>query len=67
MIEIKMRNGDSFFIQVALIESILEREGNTSEIVTTTGNRYNSIWSKEKIAEKINSFVFRSTSDASGE
>jgi len=61
MIEIKMRNGETFFLQVSLIEALLEREGNTTEIVTTTGKFYHSIWSKDKIANLINDFVFRSS------
>jgi len=64
MIEIKMRNGDTIFLRVSLIEAILEREGNTSEIITTTNRRYYSLWSKEKIADLINNFMSRSVPDA---
>lgn len=64
MVEIAGRNGsESFFLQVALIETILEREGNTSEIITTTHRHYFSIWSKEKIAQVINDFVFRTAKE----
>ena len=61
MIEIAGINGSaSFFLNVAEIESIFEREGNTSEIVMLSEWRYRSIWSKDKIAEKINQFIIAS-------
>ena len=63
MIEIAGRHNGSFFLQASLIESIIEREGNTCEIITTTGTHYVSIWSKEKVAQKINEFIFRQGSD----
>jgi uncharacterized protein YlzI (FlbEa/FlbD family) len=59
MIEIAARNGNgSFFLNFAEIESILEGEGDTSEIVMISDRRYFSIWSKEKVAGKINQFIF---------
>ena len=55
MIEIRDRRGDStFYLAVDLIEAIFEREGNMSEIRTTTGRLYTSIESKDSIAEKVN-------------
>jgi hypothetical protein len=59
MIEIAARNGNaSFYLKVSEVESIFEAEGNTSEIITISGNHYASIWPKEKIAQKINQFIF---------
>jgi hypothetical protein len=45
-------------LKVSEVESIFEAEGNTSEIITISGNHYASIWPKEKIAQKINQFIF---------
>lgn len=57
MVEIAGRHEGSFFLQASLIESIFEREGDTSEIVTTTGKCYLSIWPKEKVARIVNEFL----------
>jgi len=54
MISLKARNGgDTFYLNTELIESIVEREGNTSQITLTNGHIYTSIESPEKIANRV--------------
>jgi uncharacterized protein YlzI (FlbEa/FlbD family) len=54
MIAIKTRNGgDTFYLNIELIESIIEREGNTSEIRLTNGHIYTSIESPKSIANRV--------------
>ena len=61
LVEIRSGSGDGcYYLNTDLIESIFEREGDTCEIILSNGNRYSSIWSKQKVAEKVNG-VLRST------
>jgi hypothetical protein len=54
MISVKSRRGDSMcYLNTQLIECIIEREGNTSEIVLTSGHIYTSIESPKTISERI--------------
>lgn len=54
MILLKDLHGNEYHLNIDLIESILERQGNTSEIILINGKRYTSIYSPEKISNKIN-------------
>ena len=54
MLSLKTRvGGDTFYLNVDLIESIIEREGNTSEIRLTNGKVYSSIESPQQIANRV--------------
>ena len=54
MIALKTRvAGDTFYLNVSLIETIIEREGNTSEIRLTNGNIYTSIESPQQVANRV--------------
>lgn len=54
MILLKDLHGNEYHLNIDLIESILERQGNTSEIILTNGKRYTSIESPRYISNKIN-------------
>lgn len=57
MIALKTRvGGYTFYLNVDLIESIIEREGNTSEIRLTNGNVYLSIESPDQVSKRV-SFI----------
>lgn len=43
MILLKDLHGNEFHLNIDLIESILERQGNTSEVVLINGKRYSCI------------------------
>jgi uncharacterized protein YlzI (FlbEa/FlbD family) len=53
MISIKAYGDEKFYINTDLIESIIERQGNTSEIRLTNGHIYTSIESPEKLSNRI--------------
>jgi len=54
MIALKTRSGgDTYHLNTELIEAIIEREGNTSEIRLTNGHVYTSIESPHSIANRI--------------
>jgi uncharacterized protein YlzI (FlbEa/FlbD family) len=54
MIALKTRiGGDTFYLNIDLIESIIEREGNTSEIRLTNGKIYSSIEAPDTISNRI--------------
>ncbi len=53
MISLRIRGGDTFYLNVDLIESIIEREGNTSEIRLTNGKIYSSIESPDQLANRV--------------
>ena len=54
MISLRPRaGGDTFYLNVDLIESIIERQGNTSEIRLTNGKIYSSIESPEQLANRV--------------
>jgi uncharacterized protein YlzI (FlbEa/FlbD family) len=54
MISLKTRSGgDTFYLNTELIESIVEREGNTSEIRLTNGHVYTSIESPGSISNRV--------------
>ena len=54
MIALKTRiGGDTFYLNIDLIESIIEREGNTSEIRLTNGKIYSSIEAPDTISKRI--------------
>lgn len=54
MIRIKSRNGQNeYWLNVDLIETILECEGNTSEIILTNGHIYRSIEPPNQIANRV--------------
>lgn len=53
MISLRVRGGDTYYLNVDLIESIIEREGNTSEIRLTNGKVYSSIESPEQLANRV--------------
>lgn len=53
MISLRIRGGDPYYLNVDLIESIIEREGNTSEIRLTNGKIYTSIESPEQLANRV--------------
>ena len=52
MISIK-GNYETFYINADLVESIIERQGNTSEIRLTNGKIYSSIESPEKVSKRV--------------
>lgn len=54
IVALKTRRGDIFYINTELVEAIYEREGNTSEILLTTGRRYDCIHSMDTVAAIIN-------------
>ncbi len=55
MIAIRDQHGvGMFYLAAELIEAIMEDRGNTCEIRTTTGRIYNSIESKDDLAERVN-------------
>lgn len=53
MISLRIHGGDTFYLNVDLIESIIERQGNTSEIRLTNGKIYSSIESPEQLANRV--------------
>ncbi len=54
MISLRPRaGGDTFYLNVGLIEAIIERQGNTSEIRLTNGRIYSSIESPEQLANRV--------------
>ena len=54
MISLRPRaGGGAFYLNVGLIEAIIEREGNTSEIRLTNGKIYTSIESPEQLANRV--------------
>ena len=53
MISLRVHGGDTFYLNVDLIESIIERQGNTSEIRLTNGKIYSSIESPEQLANRV--------------
>jgi len=53
MISLRIHGGDIFYLNVDLIESIIERQGNTSEIRLTNGKIYSSIESPEQLANRV--------------
>lgn len=54
LVEIKDRQGNLFYLNTELVEVVIEREGNTSEIVLTNGKRYTSIKSPAEVKKIIN-------------
>lgn len=54
MILLKDLHGNEYHLNMDLIESIFECQGNTSEIILTNGKRYTSIESPRYISNKIN-------------
>ena len=53
MISLRIHGGDTFYLNSDLIESIIERQGNTSEIRLTSGKIYSSIESPEQLANRV--------------
>ena len=61
MIRVRARNGgDPYHLNVNMIESIIEREGNTSEIRLTNGRVYSSIESPDQLSNRV-SFMLMSS------
>ena len=55
MIGFKDRHhGEVFYLNEELVEAVYPREGNTAEIVTTTGKHYTTIESAESVSKKLN-------------
>jgi uncharacterized protein YlzI (FlbEa/FlbD family) len=54
MVLLKDLHGNEYHLNIDLIESILERQGNTSEIVLINGKRYSCIESPRYVSNKIN-------------
>lgn len=44
---------ETFYINADMVESVIERQGYTSEIKLTNGHVYSSIESPEEISERI--------------
>lgn len=54
MIELTTQRGEKFYLNASLIERIIERQGNTSEIFLTTGQTATCIESPDKVAKMFN-------------